>query len=75
MVEIMKFFKKETKEETNKQEAKNFTIKLKQDRYRNWICETARVQADTIEELKENMDALLSSIIEKIRELNGDDDE
>ena len=48
---------------------------MKQDRYQNWICETARVQADTIEELKENMDALLSSIIDKIRELNGDDDE
>jgi len=71
----MRFFKKETKEQEQKQEPKNFVIKMKQDRYQNWICETARVQADTIEELKENMDALLSSIIEKIRELNGDDDE
>ena len=54
---------------------KNFTVKLKQDRYKNWICESARVQGDTIEELKERMDLLIEAVINKTREVNGDDDE
>jgi hypothetical protein len=76
MVVLMRFFKKETKEEEKKEPvAKNFTLKLKQDRYKNWICESARVQGDTIEEIKERMEELLSAVISKTREINGDDDE
>lgn len=63
------------KEEKKEETMKNFTLKLKQDRYKNWICESARVQADTIEELKERMDLLIEAVINKTREVNGDDDE
>jgi len=64
----MGFFSKEVKEEQ-----KNFTLKLKQDRYKNWICESARVQGDTIEEIKDRMDALINAVIEKTEEINGDE--
>lgn len=63
------------KEEKKEETMKNFTIKLKQDRYKNWICESARVQGDTIEEVKERMDLLIEAVINKTREVNGDDDE
>ena len=63
------------KEEKKEETMKNFTIKLKQDRYNNWICESARVQGDTIEEVKERMDLLIEAVINKTREVNGDDDE
>ena len=49
----MRFFKKQ---ELQTEEAqKNFTLKLKQDRNKNWICESARVQGDTIDEIKQRM--------------------
>jgi|TARA_B100000085_G_C18519451_1_gene503099 hypothetical protein len=64
-----KISRKERKEETQK----NFTLKLKQDRYKNWICESARVQGNTIEEVKERMDLLLAAIVEKLDEANGDE--
>jgi predicted RNase H-like HicB family nuclease len=40
-----------------------------------WICESARVQGDTIEEITERMDALIDAVISKTRQINGDDDE
>ena len=42
---------------------------------KNWICESARVQGDTIEEITERMDLLIEAVINKTREVNGDDDE
>tara|TARA_R110000737_G_scaffold162457_2_gene190302 strand:- start:77 stop:292 length:216 start_codon:yes stop_codon:yes gene_type:complete len=71
----MKFFKKETKEEEKVEPvAKNFTIKLKQDRNKIWICESARVQGDTIEEVKSRMDDLINAVIEKTAQVNGDEE-
>jgi len=70
------FWKKQTTEEENKEPTmKAFTLKLKQDRNGVWICESARVQGDSIEEIKERMDALLDAVISKTRQINGDDDE
>jgi|TARA_R100000482_G_C5041231_1_gene108476 CRISPR/Cas system-associated protein Cas7 (RAMP superfamily) len=70
------FWKKQTTEEENKEPTmKPFTLKLKQDRNGVWICESARVQGDTIEEITERMDALIDAVISKTRQINGDDDE
>ena len=71
MVEIMRFFKKQ--EEQSEEVQKNFTLKLKQDRNKNWICESARVQGDTIDEIKQRMDELINIVIEKTNEINGDE--
>ena len=74
----MPFWKKETNNEADEQKEpvqKNFILKLKQDRNKVWICESARVQGDTIEEVKNNLDLLLDAVITKTREVNGDDDE
>ena len=61
----MKFWKKESREEEKKEEQmKNFTLKMKQDRYGNWICESARVQGDSIDEIKERMDLLIDAVID-----------
>ena len=59
--------------EKNEEAQKNFTLKLKQDRNKNWICESARVQGDTIEEIKQRMDELIDIVIEKTTEINGDE--
>ena len=67
----MRFFKKT--EEQSEEVQKNFTLKLKQDRNKNWICESARVQGDTIEEIKQRMDELINIVIEKTNEINGDE--
>ena len=70
------FWKKQTTEEENKEPTmKAFTLKMKQDRYGNWICESARVHGDTIEEITERMDALLDAVISKTEQINGDDNE
>ena len=67
----MRFFKKQ---ELQTEEAqKNFTLKLKQDRNKNWICESARVQGDTIDEIKQRMNELIDVVIEKTNEINGDE--
>ena len=74
----MPFWKKETNDEAVEQKEpvqKNFILKLKQDRNKIWICESARVQGDTIEEVRNNLDLLLDAVITKTREVNGDDDE
>ena len=74
----MPFWKKETNDEAVEQKEpvqKNFILKLKQDRNKVWICESARVQGDTIEEVRNNLDLLLDAVITKTREVNGDDDE
>ena len=74
----MPFWKKETSNEVDEQKEpvqKNFILKLKQDRNKVWICESARVQGDTIEEVRNNLDLLLDAVITKTREVNGDDDE
>ena len=74
----MPFWKKETNDEAVEQKEpvqKNFILKLKQDRNKVWICESARVQGDTIEEVRDNLDLLLDAVITKTREVNGDDDE
>lgn len=74
----MPFWKKETSNEVEEQKEpvqKNFILKLKQDRNKVWICESARVQGDTIEEVRNNLDLLLDAVITKTREVNGDDDE
>ena len=74
----MPFWKKEPKDEAVEQKEpvqKNFILKLKQDRNKVWICESARVQGDTIEEVRDNLDLLLDAVITKTREVNGDDDE
>lgn len=74
----MPFWKKETNNEVEEQKEpvqKNFILKLKQDRNKVWICESARVQGDTIEEVRNNLDLLLDAVITKTREVNGDDDE
>ena len=67
----MRFFKKQ--EEQSEEVQKNFTLKLKQDRNKNWICESARVQGDTIEQIKQRMDELINIVIEKTNEINGDE--
>tara|TARA_R110000744_G_scaffold60119_1_gene124704 strand:+ start:80 stop:283 length:204 start_codon:yes stop_codon:yes gene_type:complete len=67
----MRFFKKQ--EEQSEEVQKNFTLKLKQDRNKNWICESARVQGDTIDEIKQRMDELINIVIEKTNEINGDE--
>ena len=59
--------------EQNEEVQKNFTLKLKQDRNKNWICESARVQGDTIDEIKQRMDDLVNVVIEKTNEINGDE--
>jgi|TARA_A100001201_G_scaffold124068_1_gene108063 histone H3/H4 len=69
----MPFWKKNIEEEKAEPAQKNFVVKLKQDRYKNWICESARVQGDTIDEVKENMEALIQAVIEKTNEVNGDE--
>ena len=67
----MRFFKKQ---ELQTEEAqKNFTLKLKQDRNKNWICESARVQGDTIDEIKQRMNELIDVVIEKTNEIYGDE--
>ena len=74
----MPFWKKETNDEAVEQKEpvqKNFILKLKQDRNKIWICESARVQGDTIDEVRDNLDLLLDAVITKTREVNGDDDE
>jgi len=68
----MSFWKKKEMEK-NEEAQKNFTLKLKQDRNKNWICESARVQGDTIEEIKQRMDELIDIVIEKTTEINGDE--
>ena len=68
----MRFFKKQ--EEQSEEVQKNFTLKLKQDRNKNWICESARVQGDTIEEVKSRMDDLINAVIEKTAQVNGDEE-
>tara|TARA_R100001244_G_C5102426_1_gene119151 strand:+ start:77 stop:280 length:204 start_codon:yes stop_codon:yes gene_type:complete len=67
----MGFFKKQEAQTIEPQ--KNFTLKLKQDRNKNWICESARVQGDTIDEIKQRMDELIDIVIEKTNEINGDE--
>jgi|TARA_R110002073_G_C9377303_1_gene572684 predicted RNase H-like HicB family nuclease len=67
----MGFFKKQEAQTIEPQ--KNFTLKLKQDRNKNWICESARVQGDTIEQIKQRMDELIDIVIEKTTEINGDE--
>tara|TARA_R110000751_G_scaffold184996_1_gene291404 strand:- start:612 stop:818 length:207 start_codon:yes stop_codon:yes gene_type:complete len=68
----MSFWKKKEMEQ-NEEVQKNFTLKLKQDRNKNWICESARVQGDTIDEIKQRMDDLVNVVIEKTNEINGDE--
>ena len=67
----MGFFKKQEAQTIEPQ--KNFTLKLKQDRNKNWICESARVQGDTIEQIKQRMDELIDIVIEKTTEIKGDE--
>ena len=72
----MRFWKifDEKKEVTiNEDVQKNFTLKLKQDRNKNWICESARVQGDTIVQIKQRMDELINVVIDKTNEINGDE--
>jgi len=73
----MAFWKKETNKEEEQKEPvqKNFVLKMKQDRNKIWICESARVQGDTIEEVRDNLDALIDAVITKTNKINGDDDE
>mgnify|MGYP003131158702 CR=1 FL=1 len=72
----MPFWKRESKDENNASEPvqKNFVLKMKQDRNKIWICESARVQGDTIEEVRDNLDALIDAVISKTSNINGDEE-
>jgi|TARA_R100000081_G_C4672467_1_gene93282 hypothetical protein len=62
--------KKET--EVGEETQKNFVVKIKQDRNKDWICESIRVQANDISEVKERLDEVVEIVETKLNNMNGE---
>lgn len=65
---VIDMFRK--KKEEVQQTPKPFVVKLKQDRYQNWVCGELRCEADTMEELQAIVQEATKQITEELRKLN-----
>ena len=66
---VIEMFRKK-KEDSQIQTPKPFVVKLKQDRYQNWVCGELRCEADTMEELQAIVQEATKQITEELRKLN-----
>ena len=50
----------------------NYVLKMKQNRYGEWIADSVRVQGDTIKQVNIRLNAITRLVQEKSRRLNND---
>lgn len=50
----------------------NYVLKMKQNRYGEWIADSIRVQGDTIKQVNVRLNAITRLVQEKSRRLNND---